>query len=430
MEEKTPNQLTLELPLEESIRLVHPNVYNVLQPNVLITGATAHFSLSQFKVFTEILSIDHKLEPNKHMYSFPYSKVYSPTKNPARNVNSLKKMFLGSSVKLPSEYANKVYGKNFGTEINLFTTMIYRSGHVDVEMHRDFKKLLVLTENHYTKGELELLKSFNSHYSHKLYWIVRMNQAFKSTMDYTLTDFRKIMGMDSNYSVPNITARALKPAKKELMGTWAEFNYSYIKENNKAVGVRLYFKSNKKLTEYIKADIRYEWEERLDKIGVDISTIMNYRKRIVEGQLIKEEVSSMKWNFFYIGITMQLVMLNNRVKHKAAYVVDSLEGGYYLKDVEERIDEIIKEEIELYPLGYKVREGVKVRRKVLNRSALVSMEDMESDVRTFEMGSDEYLKLTNRHLVTRGKEKYGVNCDIVPEEVDNIDDWQIIEDLE
>ncbi len=431
MEQSSPSQLTLELPVEDSIKRVHPSLYKVLQPNVFINGATAHFSLSQFKVFTEILSIDHKLEPNKHMYSFPYLQLYERTKNPSRNIDNLRSMFLGSSLVLPKEYATKVYGKNLGTIISLFNTIIYRTGYVDVEMHKDFKKLLVLTENHYTKGELDLLKGFKSEYSHKLYWIVRMNQPFKETMTLSMEDFRSAIGIVDKYPrISDITTRVLKVAEEDLKKTWAEFGYSYIKENNKAVGIRLYFKSDKKLIEYLKSDIRYEFEDRLDTIGVDIAQIMKYRKLIVDGEHINASICDMKWNFYYIGRTIQLVQKNNRVKHKAAYTVDCLDKGYYLQQILDETDDIILGDIESHPLGHQVKEGVKIRQKVINRSALVTMEDMEKDIVTFEIEREEYLKLTNRKIVTYEKRKYGVNCDLVPDEVTCIDGWKIIEDIE
>lgn len=431
MSESENSQLTLELPIEESVKLVHPNLYSVLQPNILISGATSNFSLTMFKVFTEVLSIDHKLEPNKFIYSFPYLQLYERTKNPSRNIQNLKSMFSGSTLKLPQDYADKVYDKNFGTEINVFITIIYRNGYVDIELHRDFKKLLVLTNSHYTKGELELLKSFNSEYSHKLYWLVRKAQPFRNTIEYPMGEFRKLMGIADKYPrITDVTTRVLKVAQKDLDGTWASFNYSYIKDGKTAVGVKLYFKSDKKLIEYIKQDIRYEYEKRLSDIGVDIAQVMKYRKLIHDEDLINEKKSKMKWNFYYIGRTIQLVQQNNRVKHKASYTVDALEKAYHLKEIEKDLDDFLSLEIEKHPYGHKIKEGVKVRHKIINRSALMPIEDVEKDLRDFEISMENYLDKMNHHLVTYKNKQYSVNCDLVPVDVENIDDWKINEDIE
>jgi len=434
LEDQDPGQLSLELPLEDSVKLVHPNLYHVIHPNVLISTATSQFSLVEHKLYTEILSIDHKLEPNKFMYRLPYLSVYERSKNPGRNVQRLSESIRGQRLKLPLEYAKKVYGDEFNlqrSEIASFITVNYRTGYIDVELHPQLKKLLVLTKTHYTKGELELLRSFKSEYSHKIYWIIRKTQPFRNTLEIKMGDFRSLLGIEDKYKqVDNLTRRVLKPAEEDLEGTWAAFGFSYIIDAKKAVGVKLFFKSDQKLNHYLERDIRYEFEKNLSRAGVDVAQIMAFRKKIVLEEVINEKLSGMRWNSYYIGRTCQEAGSNKKVKHLAAFVIDSLNKDRYLKLVDGEVNDEILEAIHENPLGHKFNEGVKIRKKILKKSALYKRTEYEKDASNFDLPVEEHLERIDHHIVKLNGKFYSVSKELVPEDVDSIDDWKIVDDLD
>ena len=427
-----PAQLTLELPIEDSVKLVHPDHYHVIHPNVLISTATSQFTLIEHKLYTEILSIDHKQEPNKFFYRLPYLSVYERTKNPGRNIQRLSESIRGQRLQLPLEYAKKVYGDDLKrSEISSFITVNYRTGYIEVELHRDLKKLLVLTNSHYSKGELELCRSFKSEYSHKIYWIIRKVQPFKSTLTMAMDDFRAQLGIIDKYSdTRNLTRRVLNPAKADLSGTWAAFGFSYVLDGNKAVGIKLFFKSDKKLSEYQERDLRYEYENHLSKAGVDVSFIMKYRKLILEEEVIDPKVSPMKWNFYYISRTVQEVINNKKVKHSAAFIVDSLNKGRYLKPILKELNDLLLEGIEKNPFGKKFKEGVQIRKKIVKMTQLMTREEYEKDADNFGKTIVEYLEAIDHHEVKYKGKRYSVSKEIVPEDVKTIDDWKVIDDLE
>ncbi|HBH50231.1 MAG TPA: hypothetical protein DDX98_16420, partial [Bacteroidales bacterium] len=71
----TSNQL--ELPLSIAVKRVSPEFYKVVQPNILINASNSVFKIAEHRLYTEILSIDHRAEPNRLNYTFPY-RIFRP----------------------------------------------------------------------------------------------------------------------------------------------------------------------------------------------------------------------------------------------------------------------------------------------------------------------------------------------------------------
>lgn len=159
----------------------HPSEYGVFQPNVLI-GQNKDFDLLETRVYTVILSYNHKSEPDRLEYPVPFDlvsgseSIENMQRSANREVSRIADSMQRRVFKLDKDFMKVNFGSNFPISINPFPKIEYRDLEMNVHLQSDFKKILIQLELGFTKGEKELLLSFNHAVSHRLYWLIRSNQ--------------------------------------------------------------------------------------------------------------------------------------------------------------------------------------------------------------------------------------------------------------
>jgi plasmid replication initiation protein len=395
-----------ELPLKYVVKRVAPEFYKVIQPNILIQASNSEFKIAEHRLYTEILSQNHKNEPEQLFYTFPYSiinpKAKKATKNAWRDAEPIIDRLQSIVLKLPKVYVEKVYGKSIKrVSFNPFNKVIYEEGRFTVRLDDDFKRILVITKDHFTRGELELLRELSSEWSHKIYWLIREKQPWNGTMEIKIEELRSALGLGDRYKnrYDNFKTKVLKVAESELKNTWAEFRIEEIRGGRggkEVLAIKFLFRSDVRHYLRQQKDLRFNYEIQLSENKIPVATIHDIRKKIYYGEKILEDRPEV-WDFYYVEQTIDIMQSKKTVKDPANYLYKALYEGTFLNEVEKR-RKYFNPGKQLDVFGEKIVKG--------NQGYSIPFEQFENDAREMKLTVEELCKRAKYEIVETEEGKF------------------------
>jgi len=330
----------------------HPVQYTVFQPNILI-NANNDMKLVETRLYTEILNFNHKDSPDQLVYKIPYEAVThridrdAISRNAKREYMKLTKRFQKRVFDLDADFMKTHFGEEYPASIVAFPTIRYQDTCFVIEINRYFKAILVRLELGFTKGDIELLRTFVHTYSHRLYWLIRHYQWRPNTnsMRVGLEELKASLGCEGRYDrYQNFKTRVLEPIRKEFEGTWVEFTFETVRggRGGAVKEIIFHFSNDFEQTKELKLGAAYEWEHTLTNLGIASREILKIRQWVIEGADLKD---GYRWNNYYVQAVIKLVRESlvrksktrhaNKVRNLPAYMYKMLTEGWLIEQVEE-----------------------------------------------------------------------------------------------
>ena len=330
----------------------HPVHYTVFQPNILI-NANTDMKLVETRLYTELLNFNHKDNPDQLVYKIPYEAVThrmdkdAISRNAKREYMKLTKRFQKRVFDLDEDFMRTHFGEQYPASIVAFPTIRYQDTCFVIEINRYFKAILVRLELGFTKGDIELLRTFVHTYSHRLYWLIRHYQWRPNTnsMRVSLDELKASLGCEGRYErFQNFKTRVLEPIQEEFKGTWVEFSYETVRGGRGGAikEIVFHFNNDFEQTKELKLGAAYEWEETLLHLGIASREVLRIRQYVIEGAELKD---GYRWNNYYVQAVVKLVRetLTRKAKSKhatkvrnlPAYLYKILTEGWLIEQVEE-----------------------------------------------------------------------------------------------
>ena len=297
-----------------AVKKRHPVHYTVFQPNILI-NANSDMKLVETRLYTEILNFNHKDNPDQLTYKVPYEAVTLRTdknaisRNAKREYMKLTKRFQKRVFDLDAEFMKVHFGEEYPASIVAFPTIRYQDTCFLIEINRYFKAILVKLELGFTKGDIELLRTFIHTYSHRLYWMIRHYQWRPNTnsLRIGLAELKASLGCAGQYNrFQNFKTRVLEPIQEEFRSTWVEFEYDIVRGGRGGAVKEIIFKFNNDFeqTKKLKLGAAYDWEHILSGYGIASREIIRIRQWVIEGAELKD---AYRWNNYYVNAVIRLV---------------------------------------------------------------------------------------------------------------------------
>jgi plasmid replication initiation protein len=339
--------------VDNNDRRRNPIHYTVFHPNVLI-GANTELKLAEQRLYMEILNFNHQSEPDRLDYDIPYEYITHSTdrkviqKKAHQEFTRIAEVLQKRVFRLDKEFMQAHFNEKYAVTINPFPVIKYKEKNFQVRLNEYFKAILVKLETGFTKGDIELLRTFRSEYSYLMYWLIRREQwkHKAGVLDFALEDLKKELGCTDQYEgrFNNFKARVLDVVYEEFQGTWVEFDYEIVRggKGGKAIQKILFkfgndFQQEQKLA---LAEKRFAWEEDLLQLGISEKDVLRFRDYVVNQQVLKEGVY---WDSFYVQACLSIARENYRNKrlnlqakkiaNMANYVYSALVQGWWAKEV-------------------------------------------------------------------------------------------------
>jgi len=338
-----------------SVKVIrHPAEYSVFQPNVLL-GKNTEMNVTEARVYTCILSENHKLEPERLIYEVPYDKISDMTdlediqRVAAREISRISDSLQRRVFKLDKEFMKTHFGSNFPISITPFPTLEYRNLSLFVHLHPSFKHILLRIDLGFTKGENQLLLSFKHSVSHRMYWLIRSEQwKFKGNkINFSVDELKKKLGVEGQYDgrFDNFKKFVLEPMQEEFKGSWVDFDYNLIKggKGAKVISIDFVFKSDWEMEIELNLRTPRRWEKILLDKGIKETDVVRFRISIIQ----KTEVTSgYIWSDFYVETVYRIAFDEYAKSQKdekrknilsfANFLYKALTEGWWIEEVERR----------------------------------------------------------------------------------------------
>ncbi|RMG75335.1 MAG: RepB family plasmid replication initiator protein [Bacteroidetes bacterium] len=333
-------------------RKKHPLHYSVFQPNILI-NANTDMKLIETRLYTEILNFNHKDTPDQLVYKVPYEAVTHRTdkdaisRNAKREYMKLTKRFQKRVFDLDEEFMKTHFGEEYPASIVAFPTIRYQDSCFVIEINRYFKAILVKLELGFTKGDIELLRTFIHTYSHRLYWLIRHHQWRPNTnsLRIGLEELKTNLGCAGLYNrFQNFKTRVLEPIQEEFRGTWVEFEYETVRggRGGAVKEIIFHFSNDFEQTKKLKLGAAFDWEHTLANYNIPSREIIRIRQWVMEQAELKD---GYRWNDYYVHAVIKLVretyVRKNQskkatpIRNMGAYLYKMLTEGWLIEKVEE-----------------------------------------------------------------------------------------------
>lgn len=337
----------------ESVQIAkHPNNYTVFQPNLLI-GSNNELNVAEARVYTEVLSFNHREEPERMEYAIPYELIthFLEKELVAKRASSEVQRITQSLQKrvffLNKELMQKHFDEKHPVSINPFPTIRYEDGSFHITLNSYFKGLLLRLDLGFTKGDIDLLRGFKHEASHKLYWKIRSVQ-WKLTgnkLEFSVDELKESLGVANQYEgrFDNFRKIVLDPIMEEFKGTWVEFDYEMVKggKGGKVQKIIFTFRSDFELEKLLKLGYTYKWEESLSNFGLLERDIVKIRHNVTYKAEIKPGYI---WDSFYIQSCIRIAQQENaikqntkgrtKIKHIGSYLYKGMVDGWWVEQVE------------------------------------------------------------------------------------------------
>lgn len=327
-----------------------PIHYTVFQPNVLI-GANNDLNVSEARLYSEILNINHREEPTRLNYTIPYSSITQLSDSnvsikAAQEVVRITQSLQKRTFFLNKEFMQKNFGEKHPVSINPFPTIRYEAGSFDITLNPYFKGILLRMDLGFTRGDIEVIRGFKHEASHRLYWLIRSVQwKVKGTsLSFEIEEFKAALGCSGLYEnrFDNFKKVIINPIQEEFRKKWVEFEYTLDKggKGGKVKGITLEFKSDFELEKVLKLGYKYKWEESLTNYGLHERDIIQFRHSVTYKAEIKP---GHIWDTFYIQSCIQIALklLKEREKVKGKnkilsfgnYLYTGITEGWWIEEI-------------------------------------------------------------------------------------------------
>ena len=336
--------------MEVAEKMKHPIHYTVFQPNVLI-GANSDMKLMELRLYSELLNFNHRENPDQMSYFIPYEVVTSSTgrdvsKNSKREYMRLTKMFQKRVFDLDEEFMRTHFGKKYPASIVPFPVISYEDNGFEITLEPHFKQILLRLEIGFTKGDIDLLRSYRHTYSHRMYWIIRQNQWRESEITLEIEKLKEALGCPGKYkSFQNFKRRVLQPIQEEFKDTWVEFSYTLIRKGRggAATAITLRFQKDLHQEEALQLGKVYHFEKVLASYQIHEREIKKIRQKVTMKESLLDDFH---WSEKYVQTVIDLVKESYRLRKKikggsqirkmGPYILKVLTEGWYVDRVKDR----------------------------------------------------------------------------------------------
>ena len=345
---------------------LHPSLYTIFNPNVLIRAKKDGLSITEINVYHEILNHNHKDNPGQLIYKVPFETVlhHDLDKNLARDRRRIAENLMNRKFYLAQEFMMEFLGIKKERYLIPFPTVDFdleNKKSFEVHLNTNFKKVLTLLDTGFTKGAIEDLREFKSKASKVFYWVARQKQTFKQVWKTTFEELKEEMDMSDQYPRwGNFLSRVLDPIHSEFKGTWMEFDLKLERKRNKVKYIIFIFKHGPKDIADKPAGMVFEWEKDLLGWGVNAERVKEIRQRVKVNQ--QSEEYGFVWGKEYVVYSLEGARneynkkLQNARKQKAekgkstismvkntgGWIVNGLMTGQWFWYVREKINEQIR----------------------------------------------------------------------------------------
>lgn len=331
----------------------HPIQYSIFKPNSLIQADRSELKGIEIKVYNEILNNNHSKTPEVLVYKIPYDLIsYDPQKNGARDRKRIGQALQSRSIYLDEEFVKQHLGERSARSIVPFPEIVYNKDHLEIHLSPKFKRILTILNLGFTKGDIETLRRFKHDISHKFYWVARQKQTFHQVWKISLEDFRTALFISGYTDWRNFKRNIIDAIQEDMQGTWMDFTIDFVRKGRGGAVKEFVFKFKKgpKDEKDEPVGLGFEWEWRLQKMGISDQVIKQFRQYVKVGS--SHELPNGKvitWSSEYILFSgevgkVQFDATKNDPKKKpienlAAWFVSGLLEGRWLDEVEEKIRE-------------------------------------------------------------------------------------------
>jgi hypothetical protein len=376
---KLPYQtIDVPLPIRRSALLRWPAVNEeILHPNEILDDILLNTSMAARKVYYCILAEDHNGDRETREYAVPYTSVHKRSKDNSRGKairDAVREEFQHRSFRVHPKFVRTYLKKNYSEDphISPFSMVDFVKGNWLITLTPEFKLYLsVFQEMHeksfsFTKGDLSLLTGFTHPHTDKIYWLIRREQWVRDSKVLDVEVLKELLdkrGADTH----NVLRQSLYKIKRELAGTWAEFDYAPVKKGQgaKVKSVRLTFRKSGDLLDSLHDDLRFEYEFTLLRYGVDPRYITSIRMLILNKASVKG--SNVPWCSEYVLHTVGMVLneyKKGKVKSLTQFISRALWEGYYA-DTPKLIDWAEKYAPDAGGFGKQVNPGITASAEVV-----------------------------------------------------------------
>lgn len=343
----------------------HPIHYTVFHPNVLI-GVNTELKLAEQRLYMEVLNFNHLAEPERLEYEIPYEHITHISdkkvlqKKAHQEFMRIAEVLQKRVFRLDKEFMQTHFNEKYAVTFNPFPVIKYKDKHFIVRLNEYFKAILVKLEIGFTKGDIELLRTFRSEYSFLMYWLIREQQWKQrgGVLQFTLEDLKRALGCENEYQgrFNNFKARVLDTIYEEFKGTWVEFEYEILRggKGGKAIqGIRFHFKNDAQQEQLLLAISKYEWENELLRYGVQERDVLRIRDWVNQAAPLKGEYV---WDSFYVETCIKIAQEHYRlrkqqgtkpIQNMASYIYAALVNAWWLPEVEFRRLESHRKSLEM-----------------------------------------------------------------------------------
>jgi len=325
----------------------HPKTYEVKKPNALL-DATYSFNVYENRLWTLMLrDFDSAIENESFkvqydLEEFSKTDISNWKSNARERAKETCETFMGKKITV-----NKSDDPNFHF-VNIVERAQYKKDteKVEVEFTKSFVSLMKMVKELYTKGDLELLMSFSSHYTYRIYWLIRGAQYRASTLIMDRDEFVRDLVVPSGYRNNDLKRRILEPAKKELMGSWAEFDFVIEKEKGKRgkFNIIFTFKNDIENEEYNRVLVTENWQSELLKRGVKPEYLPKFIKWVREEKKFPtSDKKKITFDGFYVSEHIRICVAKYETSQKdvavatinslPAFIYKTLEDGRFTDQV-------------------------------------------------------------------------------------------------
>ncbi|WP_448518483.1 RepB family plasmid replication initiator protein [Rhodoflexus sp.] len=336
----------------------HPIHYTVFHPNILI-GVNTELKLAEQRLYMEVLNFNHLAEPDRLDYEIPYEFITQSTdrkviqKKAHQEFTRIAEVLQKRVFRLDKEFMQMHFNEKYAVTFNPFPVIKYKEKHFQVRLNEYLKAILVKLETGFTKGDIELLRTFRSEYSFLMYWLIREQQWKQrgGLLDFSVEDLKKALGCENQYEgrFNNFKARVLDVVHEEFKGTWVEFEYEILRggKGGKAIqGIRFHFKNDSQQERILIPVSHYEWENDLRRYGVQERDVIRIRDWVNLAAPLKDDYI---WDVFYVETCITIAQEHYRGKKQqpksrpiqsmANYIYAALVNGWWLPEIEFRRSE-------------------------------------------------------------------------------------------
>lgn len=329
-----------------------PSLYTIFNPNSLINAKKPGLSLAEYRAYHEILNYNHKDNPEQLVYKVSYHHVLDFTDkvnlstNKKRVADSLQKR----SFWFDKKFVEKYFNERKEYSIVPFPKVIFDDDNLcfEIKLQEDFKKILTMLEDGFTKGDIQTLRGFEHQISNAFYWVLRQKQTFKGTWETTFEELKILLDLKEKYKAwKDFKLRVLDVALEDMNGTWTEFKYT-LEQGGRGNAIKnITFKftyGNESNVDSKPLGHHFAWEKALIDAGLKNNSIMKFRIRVMntEATIGKDGVTII-WDSLYITSCIESAHnqwekynKNNpkkQLKNPAAFLYEGIENGWWISEI-------------------------------------------------------------------------------------------------